>query len=180
MARLPDPTDHLTGEDLAGYRRMLADRRAHGVGLYGPYAVLCHNVPLAERIEHLGSYYKFESDLPRDVYQLVVLAFAGTVGSAFEWRDHVEHARTAGVPDEVIEALADGRRDGLAEPEATVLACVDAALAYEDLDAEVQQRAVDLLGIAGLVEVVTLVGFYSMIAAVNAVFDVPLDSAGKR
>ena len=180
MARLPDPVPHLTGEDRAGYERMLANRRAHGVGLYGPYEVLCHNIPLAERIEHLGSYYKFESDLPRDLYQLVVLAFAGTVGSEFEWRDHERHARDAGVPDDVIDALRHGRRDGLPEREATVLACVDAALAYQDLDADVQQRAVELLGTAGLLEVVTLVGFYSIIAAVNAVFDVPLDSAGKQ
>ena len=180
MARLPDPTEHLTGDDRAGYERMLANRRSHGVGLYGPYTVLLHNVPLAERIEHLGSYYKFESSLPRDVYQLVVLAFAGRVGSEFEWRDHVEHARAAGVPDDVIDAMRRGDRTGLPERQATVLACVDAALAYEDLDADVQQRAVELLGTAGLLEVVTLVGFYSIIAAVNAVFDVPLDTAGQQ
>lgn len=180
MAPLPDITDQLTGEDRAGYERMLASRRAHGVGLYGPYTVLLHNVPLAERIEHLGSFYKFESGLPRRTYQLVVLAFAGMVGSEFEWKDHVPHARAAGIGDDVIDALHRGDRTALDDDDATVLACVDAAMAYRSLPEGTQARAIELLGTDGLLEVVTLAGFYSMIAAVNACFDVSLDTAGKQ
>jgi len=84
MARLPDPTTRLNGTDRDIYERMLAARKSQGTGIYGPYTALLNHPELAERIERLGYYLKFESVLPRDVYQFVVLAFARRVGVAFE------------------------------------------------------------------------------------------------
>ncbi|MGI9052162.1 MAG: hypothetical protein ACR2HQ_05845 [Ilumatobacteraceae bacterium] len=105
MARLSDPVPALTGDDRRTYERMRARRERHGVGLYGPYVPLLHHPQLADRIERLGGYLKFDGILPRDRYQFVVLAFAHEVGADFERRDHVRHAVHAGVPQDVIDAI---------------------------------------------------------------------------
>jgi 4-carboxymuconolactone decarboxylase len=177
MARLPDPIPGLAGEDREIYDRMLARRTRHGAGIYGLYVPLLHNPQLAAHIEDLGYYYKYDSKLPRDRYQFVVLAFARAVGAEFEYRDHVEHARRAGVPDEVIAAL-DGDQT-VPEPYATYRRVVRAALAYDNLPTDIQDRVIADVGAPGLVEVVTLCGFYTLIAMVNAAFDVSLDEAGR-
>ncbi len=177
MALLPDPIPSLTGEGRKIYDRMLARRTQHGAGIYGLYVPLLHNPPLAAHIEDLGYYYKYESKLPRDRYQFVVLAFAREVGAQFEYRDHVEHARRAGVPDEVIAAL-EGDQTVL-EPYGTYRRVIHAALAYDNLPTDLQDRMIADIGVPGLVEVVTLCGFYTLVAMVNAAFDVPLDEAGR-
>jgi 4-carboxymuconolactone decarboxylase len=84
MARLPDPTDTLTGTDRDIYERMLSAWKSRGTGIYGPYTALLNHPELAERVEKLGFYLKCESVLPRDVYYFVVLSFARRVGVEFE------------------------------------------------------------------------------------------------
>ena len=131
MARLDDPVPSLTGEDRRTYERMLAARERHGVGLYGPYGPLLHHPRLAELVERLGSYLKFDGTLPRDRYQFVVLAVARADRAEFEWRDHVDHARDAGVPEAAIDALRAGTAPP--EPYSTLLDVVAATLARQDL-----------------------------------------------
>lgn len=178
MAKLPDPISALHGDDRRTYQRMLARRERHGVGLYGPYVPLLNHPQLAERIEALGGYLKFDGVLPRDRYQFVVLAFSHAVGAEFEWRDHVRHALDAGVPQPVIDTLVAGGE--LAEPYRTLAAAVEATIAYRDLPHDVQDRIVADVGIKGLVEVVALCGLYALIAMVSAAFDVPVSEAGQH
>lgn len=179
MARLPDPTAALTGEDRAIYERMLAQRKAQGTGLYGPYTALMNHPKLAERIEQLGYYYKFESTLPRPIYQFVVLSFAKSSGIEFEWLDHVEKAREAGLPETVIEALASGG-GSLPAPYADVDQCMQCALKYQSIPQGLQEGLIKQFGVTGLIEIVTLCGFYGIIGMVNTCFDVPLPKTAGR
>ena len=178
MAELPDPIPDLHGDDRRTYERMLARRQRHGVGLYGPYVPLLNHPQLAERIEELGGYLKFDGVLPRDRYQFVVLAFAHAVGAEFEWRDHVQHALDAGVPPTAIDALGAGGE--LAEPYRMLAEAVTSTIGYRDLPQDVQDRIVADVGVKGLVEVVALCGVYALIAMVSAAFAVPVTEAGRH
>ena len=80
------------------YDRIAAQRRAKGEGFGGPYLALLNHPALAERVEALGFYLKFEGVLPRVHYQFIVLSVARATGAAFEWHDHVQHALAAGLP----------------------------------------------------------------------------------
>ena len=173
MARLPDPTDTLSGADRDIYERMLAARKSRGTGIYGPYTALLSHPVLAERVERLGYYLKFESVLPREVYQFVVLAFAKRVGVEFEWVDHVGPARKAGLTEEIIAAIESESGD-IPEPYATVKRCMDVVMSYRSIPDTLQSRIAELYGVKGLIEIVVLCGFYSLIGMANTSFDVPI------
>jgi len=66
------------------YERMAARRRAKGEGFGGPYLALLNHPALAERVEALGFYLKFEGVLPRVHYQFIVLSVARATGADFE------------------------------------------------------------------------------------------------
>ena len=175
MARLPDPTTTIVDTDRTIYERMLAARKSQGTSIYGPYIPLLNHPELAERIEQLGFYLKFESVLPRDVYQFVVLAFAKRVGVEFEWLDHLEPAKKAGLAAEIIAVLESGCGE-IPEPYATVVRCIDAVMSYQSIPEKLQSDIVALYGVKGLIEIVVLCGFYSLIGMVNESFDVPLSA----
>jgi 4-carboxymuconolactone decarboxylase len=179
MASLPDPTATLTGEDRAIYDDILARRRAKGVDHLGPYIPLLNHPQLARLIEQLGYYYKYESALPRDVYQFVVLTLAKRSGVAFEWKDHIVAAHAAGLPDDVINGIKAGTRSFPA-PFDMVDRIADYALGYRSIPAALQNEVVGRFGLHGLIEIVTLCGFYSMIGMVNDCFDVPLPGRGSH
>jgi 4-carboxymuconolactone decarboxylase len=98
-AKFPAPVKAL-------YDRLAAKRRAKGEGFGGPYLALCNHPALAERVDALGFYLKFEGVLPRVHYQFIVLSVAGATGAAFEWQDHVQHALAAGLPQSLVDGIA--------------------------------------------------------------------------
>jgi 4-carboxymuconolactone decarboxylase len=173
MAALPDPTATLEGEGRAIYEDILARRKAKGVDHLGPYVPLLNHPHLAELIERLGYYYKFESQLPRDVYQFVVLVSARRSGVAFEWADHIAAARAAGLSEELIDGVQAGA-ENFAAPFDLVHRLTDCAFAYRSIPMELQDDAVARFGLHGLIEIVTLCGFYALMGMVNGCFDVPL------
>lgn len=177
MAALPDPTAALTGEARAIYEDMRTRRAAKGVDHLGPYIPLLNHPELASRIEQLGFFYKYEGSLPRDVYQFVVLILAKRSGVAFVWDDHVASARAAGLAEALIDAIATGSGT-FAAPFDMVHQLTDCAFAFRSIPAGLQDAAIARFGIPGLIEIVTLCGYYTMMAMVNGCFDVPLPQRG--
>ena len=116
---------------------------------------------LTEKIEALGYFLKFEGALPREIYQFTVLYVAKACGADFEWHDHVEHARAAGIPEPVIEA--DPTQSAVAvEPYATALPVIRAAFEWHDIPQAAQDAAIARFGIKAFVELVVVTGFYQM------------------
>jgi 4-carboxymuconolactone decarboxylase len=149
------------------YETMAARRNARGEHFGGPYVALLNHPELARRIEELGFFLKFEGVLPRTVYQFIVLTIARTTGADYEWQDHIAHARAAGLPVDVIDAVGSGRTDKLPEPYALVHAILAKTTAWQVVPDDLQTQAAAQWGNPGLVEIVVLSGFYQMFAAIN-------------
>jgi 4-carboxymuconolactone decarboxylase len=162
----------LPADAQALYATMAARRKAHGEGFGGPYLALLNHPELARRVEELGFFLKFEGDLPRTIYQFIVLTVARATGAGFEWHDHIEHARAAGLPEDVIDAIDTGRVAALPQPYALAHAILSKTLAWQVVPDDLQAQAVAAWGKHGLVEIVVLSGFYQMFAAINQGFDI--------
>jgi len=154
------------------YETMAARRKAHGERFGGPYLALLNHPELARRIEELGFFLKFEGALPRTIYQFIVLTIARATGADFEWRDHIAHARAAGLPAEVIDCIAARRPAALPQPYALAHAILEKTMAWQIVPDALQVQAVTQWGKRGLVEIVVLSGFYQMFAAINQGFDI--------
>jgi 4-carboxymuconolactone decarboxylase len=171
VATLPGPAQAL-------FATMAARRKTKGEGFGGPYLALLNHPELARRVEELGFFLKFEGALPRTIYQFIVLTIARATGAAFEWHDHIAHARAAGLPDAVIDCIGSERIAALPQPYALVHAILAKTMAWQVVPDELQAQAVAEWGKHGLVEIVVLSGFYQMFAAINQGFDVQPPPAG--
>ena len=162
------------------YKKMAARRKTHGEGFGGPYLALLNHPELARRIEELGFFLKFEGALPRTIYQFIVLTIAHATGAGFEWQDHIEHARAAGLPGEVIDCIASARPAALPQPYALVHAILTKTMGWQPVPDDLQARAAAEWGKHGLVEIVVLSGFYQMFAAINQGFGIGAAGDGGR
>jgi 4-carboxymuconolactone decarboxylase len=154
------------------YETMAARRKAHGEHFGGPYLALLNHPELARRTEELGFFLKFEGALPRTIYQFIVLTIARTTGAGFEWQDHIEHARAAGLPPDVIDCVASAHAEALPHPYALAHAILTKTMAWQLVPDDLQARAAAEWGKHGLVEIVVLSGFYQMFAAINQGFGI--------
>jgi 4-carboxymuconolactone decarboxylase len=179
MAPIPFDPAKLTPSDQAIYERLKARRAAVGAPFGGPYLALMNHPELAEKIEALGYLLKFEGALPREVYQFAVLCVARACRAPFEWLDHIDHARLAVIPEDVIEAVRTEKKM-TAEPYATAAPVIAAALAWADVPLAAQSAAIARFGIKGFVELVVVTGFYQMFSAINQGFAVAPPAGAKR
>jgi 4-carboxymuconolactone decarboxylase len=171
MAQLPDPLDRLDAEGRRVYERIAARRGP----IRGPYAPLMHHPALAEPVAALGEFLRFDGVLPADVRELAILVTARAVRQPFEWVMHAPLARRAGLPEDVIEHVRrQGDPDVLPAPYADVVQVVRCVLDFASLPPDLQARVEAAVGVRGLLELVTLAGFYRLIAGVLFAFDVPL------
>lgn len=174
MVKLAFDPNSLNANDKAIYEAMVSKRKKQGAPFGGPYAALMNHPELCQKVEALGYYLKFEGHLPRDVYQFVVLAVASETHSNFEWKDHVEHAVLAGLPQDVIENLKNKGISAASFPDpyrisADILAIT---LTWKNIPEKLQKDAIKAYGIQGLLEIVVLSGFYQMFSAINQGFDI--------
>lgn len=131
----------------------------------GPWVVLLRSPELMKRTRGLSDYLRFESVLPGWLREFVILMTARQWGQSYEWSVHYPLAIDEGVSPMMAQAIAEGRR-----PEGMV---VEERILY-DLFMELQrnhsisdatyERAVERFGEQGVVETVSLIGYYTMLA----------------
>ena len=169
MARLPIATRESVPED----QRDVFDemvQRLGSVPRYGPGSVMIH-VPLAHRwATGLNDYLRNESSLPKKTQELAMLVTARELDCQHIWNAHAGSARTAGVPDGLVDALRDKKElVALAPDEAAVANYGREFFRTHRVSRGAFQAAKEQFGARGVVELTLIMGNYSLLAfAINA------------
>ncbi len=129
---------------------------------------------LADRIQHMGAYLRYEMALDRDIAEVAILSTAQVWGSPFEWDEHEPLARAAGVPTDVIEALRTGASSAHMAGSFRIVCDYARQLASSGrVSSDVYDPVLEQLGVARTVELTVLVGYYTMLAMTLNAHEVP-------
>lgn len=135
--------------------------------LVSPFVPLLRSPELMGHAQRMGEYLRYRSALPLRLSELAILAVARHWSQAVEWAIHAPIAQAQGVAAGTIAALAEGRPpQALPEDEAALLAFCDALQRTQQVDDACWQRALQAFGEAGVVDLIGLVGYYSLLAMV--------------
>jgi 4-carboxymuconolactone decarboxylase len=172
MTRIPEARrGELDPDAQALYDRIAATRG----GTRGPFLVLLHHPSLCERVAALGEQLRFHSVLSGADRELVILAAGREAEAPYEWAAHEPIALREGTRPETIAVVRDGgSTDGLRPREALIVDTVRAIYRAHRLTVDEFARASAEFGRQGLIELVTLAGYYGMVAAVLNTFEVDL------
>ncbi|MDQ7904791.1 carboxymuconolactone decarboxylase family protein [Phytohabitans sp. ZYX-F-186] len=141
--------------------------------LPGPFNAMLLSPVLGDALQRLGSAIRYHGTLPSRAREIAILTVAAHHDCAFEWRTHEPIARDAGLNDADLAAVR--AMTALPDPnpyEAAVQTLTRRLLRYRGLDDEAYAAAVATVGAPALFEVVTLVGYYSLLALQMDVFAV--------
>ena len=144
--------------------------------LAGPFNAWVHAPHIGERIQAVGDAMRFELTVSRRLAELAILVVAREWKAQFEWFAHSRMAAAAGLEADIIEALRTGAEPALrSEEDLAVYALATELLGPAHRIPEVlYQRAVTLLGLDHVVELVNLIGYYGLVSVVLNAFAVPL------
>ncbi|HEY1643133.1 MAG TPA: carboxymuconolactone decarboxylase family protein [Streptosporangiaceae bacterium] len=134
-------------------------------GLIGPFNAFLHAPVVGRRLSALGQAVRFETSLDRRVSELVILTVGARWKAEFEWWAHVPAAREHGVPQAVIDAIGRGAEPPLqAADERAAYAVARQLLSAGQLSQDTYDAARLAFGDAGMVELISLCGYYTLIS----------------
>ena len=150
-------------------------QNARGYALRGPWHPLLRSPDLMERILELSDYLRFNSALPPRLSEFVILMTAREWTQQYEWQAHHPLALKGGLKPETAEAVAEGRRPvGMAEDEAAIYDLISELLHNKAVSDATYASALARFGEQGIVDAVTLSGYYATIAMILNTARTPL------
>jgi 4-carboxymuconolactone decarboxylase len=172
MDRAPIDEMSLTERQREVYDQIVSGPRGR---VQGPLRVWLHTPDFAERAQALGAYCRYGTRLPQRLSELAIITTGAFWRAAFEWYAHAPLAIEAGVDAATVEAIRLGETPIFARgDEAIVFAFARELLEAKRVSAGTYQRAVDTLGLEGVIELVGIIGYYGLISLTINAFEVPL------
>lgn len=182
--------EELTADRLSPAQRALRDaitggRRSDGKGsgayltpgggMKGPFNALLHAPHLGDPAQRLGERLRFEGVLPPRAREIAVLCVAAQWRADYEWWSHARIAAECGVEDEVIDAIRRRDPPTLTDPaERLVHDFSRALLDQRRVPDALYDETAAALGEEALVELVILLGYYSLVSMLLVAFEVPI------
>jgi 4-carboxymuconolactone decarboxylase len=141
----------------------------------GPFAVFLHAPTFGMLAQQLGGHLRFRTSLPPRLSELAILCTGQFWKAQYEWHAHARIAAKQGVKEATIRDLQAGRTPKSApRDEMAIYTFVKELYATRRVSNATYARVHKLLGDAGMVELVGILGYYVLISMTLNVFRMPL------
>ncbi len=163
--RMPEiPADKLTEAQKKAAEEFAADRK---MPVFGPFVPLLRSPEVMLRTMRMGDYLRFTSSLPPKLNEFVILITARQWTQQYEWAFHHPIALKQGLEPEVAKALLEGRRPpGMSEDEDLVYQFLDELHRNQSVSDATYARAVNRFGEQGVIDMISVNGYYTFLAMV--------------
>jgi 4-carboxymuconolactone decarboxylase len=181
MPSLSERMPPLAREAMTEIQRAAADELIAGPrkGVKGPFISLLRSPELMARLQKVGEYLRFNSAVAPRLSEFATLIVSRAWTQQFEWFTHVPLALKAGTAQETIDALRESRRPtGMSGEESAVYDFSTELLNHRGVSDATYRVAVDCLGEQGVIDLVSILGYFTLISMVLNVAHTPEEPDG--
>jgi 4-carboxymuconolactone decarboxylase len=169
----PIPPEKMTPEQKKAAAEFMDTRQTRT--LNGPFIALLRSPDLINLASEIGIWTR-KTSLPPRLFEFVVLITARDWTQNFEWNGHSAAALKGGLSQDIVQAVADGRRPmRMADDETIVYDFTTELLNNRGVSDETYARALAKFGERGIIDMTGISGYYTMIAMVLNVARTPLN-----
>ena len=148
-----------------------AGPRGQSITPRGPFAVWLHAPEFGHLAQALGGHCRYKTALSPRLSEFAILCTARLWRAQYEWYAHQPMAEKAGVKAKTIADLRGGREPKSApKDERVIYAFVQELYKTKRVSDRAYERVHAFLGDAAMVELVGILGYYSMISMTLNVF----------
>jgi 4-carboxymuconolactone decarboxylase len=163
--RFPD----LRREQMSEDQKRVHDSLAGGPrgGVRGPFGPLLQSPKLADRLRELSDYLRFNTSLPARLNELAILIAAQFWRAEYEWYAHKPLALKAGLVESIANDLAQNKRPANMKPDEELVYDFCTTLHRQHfVEDSLFKRAVAMLGEQGVVDLIGVSGYYTLVSMV--------------
>jgi 4-carboxymuconolactone decarboxylase len=173
MSRFPE----LKPEQYDAEQKRVAQAIAAGPrgSVRGPFVPLLHSPGLADPIQQAGAHLRYHSSLPAALNEFAILIAARFWTAQYEWFAHRKIALEAGLDPKIADQLAHGERPAGMSAEQTAVYDFCTELHHDHAVSDKSFAAVQgKFGHRGAADLIGVCGYYTLIAMVLNVAQIPL------
>ena len=141
----------------------------------GPWQAILRSPEMLNPARSLSDYLRFNSSLPPRLSEFVIIITAREWTSQYEWNAHHGLAMRGGLSPDIATAVAEGRRpEGMAADEAAVYDFCMELHRNRSVSDLTYARALEQVGEQGIMDMIGLSGWYTLVSMVLNTARVPL------
>ena len=164
----------LTPERMDAAQRAVADEAIAGKRgrIPGPLRAWIHSPELGRHAQRLGAFLRYDTTLGPRLSELAILVTARAWTAQYEWFVHKREALKAGLDPAIVDAIAVRQTPVFADPAAQAVYDYATALHHKHhVPQPVHDAALAALGERGVVELVGLLGYYTLVSMTLNAFE---------
>ena len=179
MSRLPDlDPAKFSPEQKKVHDAVIAGPRGRVVG---PIKVWLKNPGLAEHAQALGAYCRFGSSLPPRLSELAICITGAFWKANYEWFAHAPLAIKAGIDPAAIEAIRTGTTPKFVKAdEQAIYDFARELVTTRRVSDATFARANKELGETAVIDMVGIIGYYSLVSVTLNAYEMPLPEGEKK
>jgi 4-carboxymuconolactone decarboxylase len=155
----------LAYEQMDPAQKKMAETMAAGRGPGGSFNIIVRSPDSGSLFYDMGERVRFHMSVPDKLKELAILLTARYWSAHFEWQAHRRAAAQAGLSEEKIKAIAEGRRPaGMSADEETVYNFVTELYRTKNVSDTTFGALKNLVGERGLVDIVVTAGYYQVVS----------------
>jgi 4-carboxymuconolactone decarboxylase len=133
----------------------------------GPFIAMLRSPVFMDRAQSLGAYLRYDSVIEPRLSELTILLTSHYWQQNFEFTAHKPIALKAGVAQSTIDSILDGQTfDRLPKDEALLFEAVETIFWDKSFDDNLYAQLVAEFGENGVIDLLGIIGYYSMLAMI--------------
>jgi 4-carboxymuconolactone decarboxylase len=171
----------LTYEQMTSEQKKMTDHALAGRGPVGMFNIAVRSPEAGDLLFTMGDQVRFHMSIPDKLKELAILLTARYWGAQFEWLAHHQAAVQAGLSEDKIRAIAEGRRPvAMAADEEAVYNFITELFKTKRVSDNTFATVKNLAGERGMVDLLATSGFYQIVSMYMNVDRLPLAGANQK
>lgn len=173
MVRIPDIVEEKLTHD---QRRVYDDIQSGPRGaVVGPLRIWLNNPAFTDVAQKLGIYCRYNTGFPARLGELAILVVVARWRAGLEFAAHARIATENGLGEDIVEAIRTGNEPRFEHPdEAIIYEASNELLTTRRLAQKTYDRVLETFGQSGLIDLVGILGYYTMIAMTVVTFEMDM------
>ena len=176
MTRLPSlPEDKLTDSQHTVLRAIQNGPRGK-IPMTGPFGVWLRAGSIGDAIQNLGASLRYNTILDETLKELAICVVGSHYKTKFEFAYHAELAKKTGISDKILEDLRQNKTPSFNDSRLRLIYQISTQLLDKhSLSDEIYREGINEFNEKGMIELVSLVGYYCLVSLTLNAFKIPVD-----
>jgi 4-carboxymuconolactone decarboxylase len=171
----------LTYEQMSPEQKTMTDHALAGRGPVGMFNIAVRTPEAGDLLFTMGDRVRFHMAVPDKLKEMAIIITARYWAAQFEWLAHRQAAVQAGLSEDKVKAIAEGRRPvAMSTDEEAVYNFITELFKTKQVSDETFAAAQKTVGERGIVDLLASAGFYQIVSMFMNVDRLPLANADQK